>query len=79
MYEPLQEFFGYPPLAGFLGVCVVLLAFFCLPIFMGLTLAGGSTKDPERKEVVKETPEYEEERPARSAKTEDEDEEEGAA
>ena len=55
MYEPLQEFFGYPPLAGFLGVCVVMLAFFCLPIFMGLTLAGGTTKDPESPEEVAET------------------------
>ena len=52
VWEPLREFFGYPPLAQFLGVCVVLLAFFCLPIFMGLTLAGGSTKEQERKEEV---------------------------
>ena len=53
IYEPLTNFFGYSKLANFITVCVVLLAFFCLPTFMGLTLASAGKKDNEEK-VVRE-------------------------
>lgn len=41
-WEPLKELFGYAILSRYATLAFVLLTFFCLPIYVGLTLAGTS-------------------------------------
>ena len=41
-WEPLKELFGYAILSRYATLAFVLLTFFCLPIFVGLSLASSS-------------------------------------
>ena len=52
-WEPLKELFGYTILSSYSVLAFTLLTFFCLPIFVGLTLAGSNKK--EKEEAPKET------------------------
>jgi hypothetical protein len=52
-WDPLKELFGYAILTKYSMLAFVLLTFFCLPIFVGLTLAGSKSKD--KPESSKET------------------------
>jgi hypothetical protein len=52
-WTPLQELFGYQILSGYSTLAFVLLTFFCLPVYVGLTLAGSNKK--EKEEAPKET------------------------
>jgi len=46
-WEPLRELFGYTILSSYAMLAFVLLTFFCLPIYVGLTLAGSNKREKE--------------------------------
>ena len=48
-WNPLYELFGGAILSQYTSLAVVILAFFCLPIYVGLSLAGSNKKDKEEK------------------------------
>lgn len=48
-WAPLKELFGYGILSSFSVLAFVLLTFFCLPVYVGLTLAGSKSKDKDEK------------------------------
>jgi hypothetical protein len=52
-WPPLQELFGYSILSSYTMLASALLTFFCLPVYVGLTLAGSNKKEKEEK--TKET------------------------
>jgi hypothetical protein len=54
-WEPLQELFGFSILSRYEILAACILTFFCLPIYVGLTLAGSTTKDKSMDEAPKET------------------------
>jgi hypothetical protein len=47
VWEPLKELFGSGILSSYSMLAFALLTFFCLPIYVGLTLAGSNKKDKE--------------------------------
>lgn len=49
MYKPVFAIFGSENLIAFTYVAVVLLAFFVVPTYVGLSLAGTKRKDPVNK------------------------------
>jgi hypothetical protein len=46
-WPPLHELFGYAVLSQYSILAFVLLTFFCLPVYVGLTLAGSAKKEKE--------------------------------
>ena len=48
-WNPLYDLFGGAILSQYTTLAVVILAFFCLPIYVGLSLAGSNKKEKEEK------------------------------
>ncbi len=44
-YEPLRELFGFETLRSYVMMAIIALTFFCIPTFVGLSLAGARPKD----------------------------------
>ena len=49
-YEPLRELFGFETLRAYVAMAIVALTFFCIPTFVGLSLAGARPKDDNKQE-----------------------------